>query len=423
MKITRTYKYRIYPNKSQQAILDEWMVQCLRLWNMLLWHSKNAENPETDSIKKYADETWLQFRAICYSLIRQTDEDIANVPTRITNYVLRRLDKTFQLAAKGERGFPNFKGSSNPINSIQAYFGQDFTLSNVDVVRAAAKDPENRVRGTILELRDAERIVHLNAFVTRINDPIQVRYHRSIPETATRIGSAQIIKEAYKWYVALGVEFEIETNDIHGGRAIGIDLGLVNALVLSNGETYHPDSLYSDILKELRRIQRHENRQRRANNPDCFDNKGRSIKGKRQDKVSKRRKRTLQRIQKLHQRLVDARNIWIHTIADRLTKNYGLICLEDISPQFMIANKHLALKRLDVPWGKMVATIKDKAQVTGTTIIEVDPKFTSQTCSECGHTDKANRLSQAIFRCKVCSNELNADHNAAINILNKGLAQ
>lgn len=422
MIITRTYKYRIYPNKTQKVLFKNWMYQSKRLWNMLLWHCKNAENEATDSIKKYPEETWMQFRSVCYSLIRKTDEDIADLPDVITNYVLRRLEKNFQLAAKGERGFPKFKGSRNPVNSFQAYFQKHIKLSNVDSVRLAADDPENRPRGTILSLEDGKRNVYLSAFLRKTKTPIPVRYHRPIPETATRIGSAQIIKEGYdKWYVALGVDFEIKEEDIHGGKAIGLDLGLARAITLSNGDTYHPDAKYSDILKELRRLQRRLARQRQANNPDCFDEMGRSIKGMRQDKVSKRQARTAIRIQKLHQKLVDSRSIWIHSVCHQLTQQYGVICIEDISPQFMIANKHLALKRLDVPWGILKQTLKDKAQVTGTTIIEVNPKYTSQTCSECGHCEEHNRLTQSEFKCKACGFELNADHNAAINILNKGL--
>ncbi len=76
----------------------------------------------------------------------------------------------------------------------------------------------------------------------------------------------------------------------------------------------------------------------------------------------------------------------------------------------------------DAGWGQFVTILRAKAEDAGRVVIAVDPRHTSQTCSECGHVAAANRVSQAEFRCRACGHEQHADINAARNILRAGLA-
>jgi putative transposase len=77
----------------------------------------------------------------------------------------------------------------------------------------------------------------------------------------------------------------------------------------------------------------------------------------------------------------------------------------------------------DAGWGQLVAMILYKAACAGGEVVTVDPRYTSQTCAECGNVEAGNRVSQAVFRCCSCGHEAHADTNAARNILRAGRAQ
>ena len=96
-----------------------------------------------------------------------------------------------------------------------------------------------------------------------------------------------------------------------------------------------------------------------------------------------------------------------------------MIGLEDISPQFMLRGKTLARRAANAAWAKFVAMLEYKAKETGTRLVYINPAYTSQTCSACGHVDKGNRVTQAEFICQACGLIEHADVNAAKDIFAK----
>lgn len=95
---------------------------------------------------------------------------------------------------------------------------------------------------------------------------------------------------------------------------------------------------------------------------------------------------------------------------------------QDLNIQNMVegSNKHGLNRAIsDCCWGQFAQLLEQKCLKTGCKLIRVDPAYTSQTCSECGHCEKDNRPSQSEFVCLKCGFEANADLNASINILNK----
>src|SRR5690606_39008904 len=109
------------------------------------------------------------------------------------------------------------------------------------------------------------------------------------------------------------------------------------------------------------------------------------------------------------------------TLTEWLTNTYGFIALEDLTLDFMIENKRLAMSVHDAAFGEFWQMLEYNAAERGVTVVRVNPAYTSQTCSECGVVDAENRKTQARFRCLSCGHEENADVNAAKNILRLGL--
>lgn len=159
----------------------------------------------------------------------------------------------------------------------------------------------------------------------------------------------------------------------------------------------------------------------------------------RQQKGSNRRARTKLRIAKLSARETDRRRDWIDKTTASLVRDYDLIAVEDLKVKNMVRSaggtienpgKRVAQKRglnraiSSQSWSIFRKRLEDKASsaTSPVEIIPINPRYTSQTCSQCGNTQANNRKSQAVFSCITCGHEANADINAAHNILAAGLA-
>ena len=151
-----------------------------------------------------------------------------------------------------------------------------------------------------------------------------------------------------------------------------------------------------------------------------------------QQKGSNRRKKTLRTIALRSIQIANKRKTWSHKVSTNIAKRYETVFVEDLkivnmtkSAKGTIENpgKNVAQKRglnrviAGSNWGQLKTMLEYKAQK----LVKVAPHFTSQECSECGHTEKDNRKTQASFKCLECKYEVNADVNASINVLNKGL--
>ena len=143
------------------------------------------------------------------------------------------------------------------------------------------------------------------------------------------------------------------------------------------------------------------------------------------------------KVQKVHKKISNARNDFLHKCSTNLCKNHALIVLEDLKVRNMSSSakgsieepgKNVAAKSglnksiLDQGWYEFRRMLEYKQEWTGGQLITIPPQYTSQKCSKCGHTEKENRVTQSDFKCKKCSFNINADINAASNILAAGRA-
>jgi putative transposase len=200
------------------------------------------------------------------------------------------------------------------------------------------------------------------------------------------------------------------TPEHHPGTPVGVDRGVKVAVTTSTGE-FHDREFAADGEKaRCRRLQ-----QRLA----------------RQKKGGANRSKTLKSLNVIMGRVVDRRADFCAYTANRLTIEHSVVVLEDLNTKGMTGSakgtvdqpgKRVAQKRglnraiLDKGWHRLELALNNAARYTGTTIVKVNPAYTSQTCHECKHTDPESRHSQAAFRCTKCRHECHADVNAAKNI-------
>lgn len=202
------------------------------------------------------------------------------------------------------------------------------------------------------------------------------------------------------------------------GSVIGIDVGITHTLSSSNGEFFDIPRISSAQDSVYKTLQRKLARQDRVN----LERGGRTTKF-----GSKRRGKTVARMGALAAKQVRRRGDWVDKITTTLVREHDLIALENLSPARMSrkgkGKRGLNRGILESCWGQFQATLAYKATLAGVQIAWVNPAYTSQTCHQCGHIARENRESQATFLCVQCGHAANADLNAALNILDRGLEQ
>ncbi len=247
---------------------------------------------------------------------------------------------------------------------------------------------------------------------------VRFRWTRALPG---KLGMARVtLDRAGRWHVSFPGEQPPVASTAHG--QIGVDRGVRTALVTSKGQHFRAPRISDRQTARYLGLQRKLGRQRKG---------------------SARRRRTGQQMSVLTARVADRRKDWIEKISTRLVAANDVVVLEKLNIEGMVrrpkpmpdpdnpgaylpngGRRKSGLNRaiLASGWGLFARRLKEKGEASGVTVLFVDPRFTSQECHACGHTQPENRESQAVFRCQVCGHHHHADVNAARNILARGLA-
>lgn len=220
------------------------------------------------------------------------------------------------------------------------------------------------------------------------------------------------------WYMSIQVEQEVKKPKDRVVNPAGIDMGIAQlATVASTTEAYvyRPKNSYRQLENKLVKAQR---------------------KLSRKVKFSKNWQKVRKQLQKIHRKVTHARHDYLHKISTEISKSHAMIYVEDLKVAQMSKSakgtqeepgKHVKAKSglnksiLDQGWSVFKEQLKYKSEWLGGEVKEVPAAYTSQICSSCGHKEKENRQSQSEFKCLSCGLEINADINAAKNILAAGL--
>lgn len=363
--IIRTYQYRLYPTNQQQRTLDEILEIARQFYNYALQYRRERWQESRRAVS-YNEQAgmWRDWR-------NETPDDN---PLRLLNMtagqqLLRRLDKAYREFLKGKRGLPRFKGK-NRFHSLEFRHGDG------------------------CKLKQGERTLFS---VQNVGD-VKVKFHRPLPENAT-INHVILKRSCRKWYVYLQVEFDAPAPAFHAGEAVGIDVGLSALLTLSNGVKVENPRWLRQTLARLKVAQRRLSRRKRG---------------------SHRRRKAAFQVAKLHEHIANTRRDFWHKTTSQLANTYSVIAIEDLNLSFMTHNEHLSLSAHDAALGLFRQLLVSKAENAGSTVVAVNPKFTSQICSCCGAL-VPKELSVRVHDCPHCDVSLDRDENAARNILKLAL--
>jgi putative transposase len=228
--------------------------------------------------------------------------------------------------------------------------------------------------------------------------------------------NATFSKRGGHWFVSLQTENEL-VDPIHSSSSeVGIDMGIVKFATLSTGELVQPIDSFRRLEGQMRTAQRDMARKKRFSN-----------NWKKQKAV----------ITRLHIRIADTRNDFLHKISTAISKNHAVVYIEDLKVRNMSASACGSVQEpgrnvrskaglnkaiLDQGWFEFRRQLSYKEQWRGGRVIPVPPQYTSCTCAHCGHVSANSRLTQAQFVCVACRHEDDADVNAAKNIMRAGQA-
>lgn len=231
------------------------------------------------------------------------------------------------------------------------------------------------------------------------------------------VRNATVGRDGNRWYISFCTEDGVVGVEPNGLPPVGVDRGVKVAAATSTGRMLDREFITPGEAKRLRRLQQQLARQR--------------------NKRSNRRKATKVELAALHARVRNRRTDFTAQIATDLTRNHGLVAVEDLRVKNMTASARGTLAEpgrqvrqkaglnraiLAKGWGRFLLKLLHAARYHGSAVVKVNPAYTSQTCSACRHVAPESRESQAMFRCVTCRHQDNADVNAAKNILAAGLA-
>jgi putative transposase len=367
--IHRAYKYRFYPTNEQKELLAKTFGSVRYVWNTILdWRSKEYTQNQTKinfvlSSKKLTE-------------IKKDIEWLNEVSSVAIQQTLRDQDVAFSnfFAKRGK--YPNFKSKRS--NQSFRLVSSGFTF-----------------RDEVLKIAKSKQ-------------PLKVKWSRKIKG---EVSSITISKDSVdRYFVSMLSEEAIEPKPM-STKAVGIDLGLTDFAITSDGIKYKPLKAtikYQDKLKKL---------QRRLSKKQHSKYKGDTTpKSKNYIKAQKK-------VAKVHAKIADCRNDFLQKLSTKLIRENQIICLEDLSPTNMLKNRKLSKHIADASWSKFVTMLQYKADWYGRTLSFVSPWFpSSQICSHCGARDGKKPLSVRKWICPHCGVSLDRDVNASKNILTAGLA-
>ena len=371
----RAIKVRLYPNKEQEQKLNK-ILGCYRfVYNHMLALKQEAYKRDKTNLGLCELSKYL------FGTLRK-DEQYAWLKeenTKIMIQSIRQMLTAYDNFFKQHRGFPKFKSKKNKNSAL-------FPLEAIS-------------RRNTFETRHISLTKQLKKIKFRCSD----LYFRRLQKYNKNIRSATLLKTKSGNYF-LSILVEMEDTELkkfeHTDKQVGIDLGVKNFVITSNGEVFENKHFLKKEEKKIARLSRQLSRK---------------------VKCSNNREKQRIKIAKLFERMTNKKEAYIHYVVNELLKSYDTIFMEDLDVRWLMRNHHLAKAISEVGFYRFKQILATKALENDKQVALVGRLYpSSKTCSVCGYKKEDLKLSDREWTCPNCGTRHDRDINAAVNILLEG---
>ena len=381
-KLKRAYKIEINPTDDQKSKIHQTIGVSRFIYNFYIAHNKEIYEKEGKFVSGMDFSKWLNNE---YIPNNQEKKWIKEVSSKATKQAIMNGDKAFKDFFKKAKGFPRFKKKKN--QDVKAYF------------------PKNNKTDWTIE-RHRVKIPTLGWVRLKEFGYIQ---------TNSIVKSGTVSQKADRYYVSILVEETDIKISNPNNAGVGIDLGIKEFAVCSDGIKFKNINKTSTVKKVEKKLKREQRKLSRKYESLKIRNKnikeGRATRQNIQKQVVK--------VQKLHQRLANIRTDYINkTVFSIVKQKPSYITIEDLAVSNMMKNKHLSKAIASQKFFEFKTKLMSKCKQNNIELRIVDRFYpSSKTCSNCGKIKKDLKLSDRIYKCD-CGFTIDRDLNASINLKN-----
>ena len=371
MNTYRAYKLRIYPTDSQRELIEKTFGCTRYIYNNFLAERKNKYEESKIIVRVYEQLHEL-------TDLKREKEWLREIDSCALQACVYNLDDAFQKFFRGN-GYPKFRAkgvhdSFRTNNTLNTYKNKKYETIRVDF---------NKRIITLPKLKE-----------------VKFRGYRTTKEIVGKIKSATISKDGNKYFVSILVEVPFTKYSINPTSIVGLDLGIKNFIVTSNGEKLKNEVKINE--KRLKRLQKWLSR--------CKPG-------------SKNRYKVKLKIQRLYLKIRNARKHMIYKLANNILKENDIVVVESLDVKNMYLVHKIAKHLKNIPISEFIRVLKYKSNWLGKKVIEINKYYpSSQCCNRCDYkNEEVKDLSVRKWTCPECGLIHDRDINASINIMFEGL--
>ena len=371
MNTYKAYKLRIYPTDSQRKLIEKTFGSTRYVYNNFLAERKSKYEENETKISVYGQLKEL-------TDLKREKEWLREIDSCALRACVYNLDDAFQKFFKGN-GYPRFRAkgvheSFRTNNTLNTYKNKKYESIRIDFKKRII---------TLPKLKE-----------------VKFRGYRTTKEIVGKIKSATISKDANKYFVSVLVEVPFINITLKQTSIIGLDLGIKDFIVTSNGEKLKNEVKLNE--KKLKGLQKWLSR--------CKPG-------------SKNRYKVKLKIQRLYLKIRNARKNMIYKLANKILKENDIVAVETLDVKSMYQVHKIAKHLKNLPIREFIRVLKYKSNWLGKKVIEINKYYpSSQSCNRCGFkNEEVKNLSVRKWTCPECGLIHYRDINASINIMFEGL--